>query len=62
MDNANANIGCSEGDGDEMHCFNDVNDADDECVGALEMMNIAGFVFDLYVELAQRPWNVKALA
>lgn len=59
IDNADAKIGCSEGDGEKMHYVTNESGACEDCVKSLEMMNVAGFVFDLYVE---RPWTVRTVA
>lgn len=50
VDNANAKTGCSEGDGDEMHFSEELSRLGGEYVKALKMLNVVGFILDLYVE------------
>ena len=51
MDSANAKTGCSEGNGDKMHFSEEFSRLSGENVKALKMMNVVGFIFDLYVEV-----------
>ena len=62
MNKADAKIGCSEGDGEEMHCAAGVRSASEDCVKALERMTFAGFDSDLYIEVAQRQKTLRTVA
>lgn len=59
MDNANAKVGCSEGDGVEMHLVKYWCSASVEnCMDGMRMLDIAGFIVDLYIGVIERSFTI----